>query len=178
MGERRKNEKKMGEKKMGERRKNESSKEKECAQRSTLQQHIKEGQLNMADLKRQVQVPHPQQLQHQQRPTSVTDALQQCQMAATHAKEARPTKKFAAGTPFEYRNVIARFKQAVNNVRLDERMKLLEMSHWFSGNAGGVVDCYLAHKDAGIGYATARSQLDALYGATCDSVVPRPWCGR
>ena len=35
-----------------------------------------------------------------------------------------------------------------------------------------MVDCYSAHKDAAVGYATARSQLDALYGATCDSVVP------
>ena len=35
-----------------------------------------------------------------------------------------------------------------------------------------MVDCYSAHKDGAIEYGTARSQLDALYGATCDSVVP------
>ena len=35
-----------------------------------------------------------------------------------------------------------------------------------------MVDCYSAHKDAAVAYATARSQLDALHGATCDSVVP------
>ena len=93
-------------------------------------------------------------------------------MAASHAKDSRPTIKFAGGPPFEYRNLIARFEQAVNNVGMDEHMKLLEMSHWFSGNAAEVVDCYSAHKDAAVAYVTARSQLDALYGATFESVVP------
>ena len=79
-------------------------------------------------------------------------------MAASHAKEARRTKKFAAGTPFEYRNLIARFEQAVNNVGMDERMKLLEMSHWFSGNAAEVVDCYSAHKEKNSAHTTATSQ--------------------
>ena len=79
---------------------------------------------------------------------SVTDDLRQRKMAASHAKDSRPTKKFGGGNLFEYRNCIARFEQAVNNVGMDERMKLLEMSHWFSGNAAKVVDSFSAHKDA------------------------------
>ena len=93
-------------------------------------------------------------------------------MAASHAKDSRPAKKFGGGTPFEYRNCIARFEQAVNNVGMDQRMKLLEMAHWFLGNAADVVDSFLANKDAELAYATARSQLDSLFGSTCDSVLP------
>ena len=55
---------------------------------------------------------------------------------------------------------------------MDERMKLLEMAHWFSDNAADVVDSFSANKDAELAYATARSQLDSLFGSTCDSVLP------
>ena len=67
-------------------------------------------------------------------------------MAASHAKDSRPTKKFGGGNPFEYRNYIARFEQAVNSVGMDKRMKLLELAHWFSGNAAEVVDSFSAHR--------------------------------
>ena len=98
--------------------------------------------------------------------------LRQRQLAAQHAKEARPAKKFASGSSLEYRNVMARFDMAVKSPGMDSRMKLLEMMHWFAGNAGDVVDCYAASRDSDLAYATVRSELDSLYGATSDSVVP------
>ena len=143
--------------------------QKKQAEGATLKYQLWEAQMHLATLQRQQkqQVTAPQQQQ-----LSVTDEMRQRKMAASHAKDSRPAKKFGGGAPFDYRNCIARFEQAINNVGMDERMKLLEMSHWFSGNAGEVVDCYSAHKDAGIGYVTARLQLDAIYSATCDSVLP------
>ena len=98
--------------------------------------------------------------------------LRQRQLAAQHAKEARPAKKFSTGSSLEYRNVMARFDMAVKSPGMDSRMKLLEMMHWFAGNAGDVVDCYAASRDSDLAYATVRSELDSLYGATSDSVVP------
>ena len=35
-----------------------------------------------------------------------------------------------------------------------------------------VVDSFSANKEAALAYATARSQLDSLFGSTCDSVLP------
>ena len=67
--------------------------------------------------------------------------------------------------------MIARFEQADNNPGMSARGRLLELSFWFGGHAGEVVECYAAHRDANVAYAT-RSQLDSLFGATCDSVVP------
>ena len=124
--------------------------------------------MHVAALQRQQQ----QQVTAPQQQLLVTDDLRQRKMAASHAKDSRPAKKFSGGTPFEYRNCIARFEQAVNNVGMDERMKLLEMAHWFSGNAADVVDSFSANKDAELAYATARSQLDSPFGSTCDSVLP------
>ena len=51
-------------------------------------------------------------------------------------------------------------------------MKILELAHWFSGNAAEVVDSFAAHPDARMAYATLRSQLDSMYGQTYDSVLP------
>ena len=93
-------------------------------------------------------------------------------MAASHAKDSRPTIKFAGGPPFEYRNLIARFEQAVDNPGMSTKLKLLEMVYWFEGTAGEIVQCYLANRDDNVAYAKARSQLDSLFGATCDFVVP------
>ena len=126
--------------------------------------------MHLADLQRQQQV-HQLQLQPQQ-VLSATDCLRQRKMAASHAKDSRPTKKFNGGNPFEYRNCICRFEQAVNSPGMDERMKILELAHWFSGNAAEVVDSFSAHEDAALAYATVRSQLDSMYGQTCDSVLP------
>ena len=55
---------------------------------------------------------------------------------------------------------------------MDERMKLLKMAHWFAGNAARVVDSFSAYRDAILAHATIRSQLDSMYGQTCDSVLP------
>ena len=68
--------------------------------------------------------------------------------------------------------MIARYEQAVNNPGMSARGKLLELSFWFGGHAGEMVDCYAAHRDADVAYPTARSPLDLLFDATCDSVVP------
>ena len=48
------------------------------------------------------------QLQNQQS-ISTTDLLQQQCLAKSTAKEARPVTKFLNGSPFEFRNIIARF---------------------------------------------------------------------
>ena len=125
--------------------------------------------MHLAALQRQQQ---QQDAAPQQQQLSVTDELRQRKMAASHAKDSRPAKKFGGGTPFEYRNCIARFEQAVNSVGMDARMKLLEMAHWFSGNAADLVDSFSANKNAEEAYAKARSQLDTLYGSTCDSILP------
>ena len=93
-------------------------------------------------------------------------------MARQIVKESRPSRKYSSGNPIEYRNTIARYELAVNNPGMSARGKLLELSHWFSGHAGEVVECYAAHRDPDVAYATARSQLDSLFGASCDSVVP------
>ena len=61
---------------------------------------------------------------------------------------------------------------AVHPPIMTPQMKLLEMPHWFTGIAGKLVECYMANRDPDEAYATARSQLDALFGATCDSVIP------
>ena len=84
----------------------------------------------------------------------------------------RPVNKFSSGTPFEYRNINARFENAVNTEGMTPQMKLLEMPHWFAGTAGRLVECYMANRDPEDAYAKARSQLDDLFGATCDSVTP------
>ena len=55
---------------------------------------------------------------------------------------------------------------------MDERMKILELAHWFSGNALEVIDSFSAHENAALAYATVRSQLNSMYGQTCDSVLP------
>ena len=55
---------------------------------------------------------------------------------------------------------------------MSPKLKLLKMFHWFEGTAGEIVQCYLANRDADVAYAKARSQLDSLFGATCDFVVP------
>ena len=49
---------------------------------------------------------------------------------------------------------MARFDMAVKSPGMDSRMKLLEMMHWFAGNAGEVVDCYAASQDSDVAYAT------------------------
>ena len=107
-----------------------------------------------------------------QQSISTTDLLQQQRLAKLTAKEARPVAKFSNGSPFEFRNSIARFEQAVDNPGMSTKLKLLEMVQWLEGTAGEIVQCYLANRDADVAYAKARSQLDSLFGATCDSVVP------
>ena len=61
---------------------------------------------------------------------------------------------------------------AIATEGMDARMKVLKLQYWFAGHAGEVVECYASYRDAELGYATARSQLDALFGGNCDSVVP------
>ena len=51
-------------------------------------------------------------------------------------------------------------------------MKLLELSHWFRGHAGDVVEAFSSYRDAEVGYRMARRELDSLFGATADSIVP------
>ena len=65
------------------------------------------------------------------RSSSQESFLRQRQMAALHAKESRPTRKFSNGSSLEYRNIVARLELAIDNPGMDARMKLLELSHWF-----------------------------------------------
>ena len=61
---------------------------------------------------------------------------------------------------------------AIDTEGMEPRMKVLELLHGFDGHTGEVVECYASYQDADMGYMLARSQLDALFGANCDSVVP------
>ena len=144
--------------------------QKEVAQKCSLQQQLLEAQLHVMSLQRQQQ--DKQQFGKSEEVLSATDNLRQRKLAASHAKDSRPTKKFNGGNPFEYKNVICRYEQAVNSTGMDERMKILELAHWFSGNAAEVIDSFSAHEDAAFAYAAVRSQLDSLYGQTWHSVLP------
>ena len=46
--------------------------------------------------------------------------------------------------------MIARFEQAVNNSGMSARVRLLELSFWFGGHDGEVVECYAAHRIADV----------------------------
>ena len=62
---------------------------------------------------------------------STTDLLQQQFLAKSTAKEARPVTKFLNGSPFEFRNIIARFEQAVDNPACHQSSSC---SRWSTGS--------------------------------------------
>ena len=121
--------------------------------------------------------------QHQQQqnrlPTAVTSQavsedllLKRKDLAARHARDFRPVRKCSGTSVIEFRNTVARFEMAVDNVGMDSRMKLLEMQHWFAGHPAKIVSAYVTEPCADTGYSKARSRLQELFGGTSDSIIP------
>ena len=92
------------------------------------------------------------------------------QLAQTFAQNARPAVPFEMGTANKYMIHMARFDMVANTRGMDSRAKVLELSNWFAGMPQMIVDAVSTIEDADLAYATARSELDALFGRNRDSV--------
>ena len=96
--------------------------------------------------------------------------LQTQQLAQTLAQAARPAIPFEIGSTNAYAIHMARFDLVANTRGMDSRAKVLELSNWFAGTPKTLVDAVAADPDADLAYATARSELDSLFGGQRTSV--------
>ena len=94
------------------------------------------------------------------------------QMAISQAKDQRPTDKFEAGTAVQYVNHMRRFEEAVNNPDMSSRLKLIELGHWFSGDANVIIESCAAWDDEDTAYASALSELETLFNQIDDTISP------
>ena len=92
------------------------------------------------------------------------------QLAQTFAQNARPAIPFEMGSANKYLIHMARFDMVANTRGMDSRAKVLELSNWFTGTPQMIIDAVSTIEDADLAYATARSELDALFGRNRDSV--------
>ena len=93
-------------------------------------------------------------------------------MAIQRLAESRPAKKVVSGDPLSYRNLMARFDIAVKDEALDDTQRLFELAHWFEGSVSAMIETYASFPDASAAYQQVRAELDKVFGARCDSVVP------
>ena len=93
-------------------------------------------------------------------------------MAIQRLAESRPAKKVVSGDPLSYRNLMARFDIAVKDEALDNTQRLFELAHWFKGSVSAMIETYASFPDASAAYQQVRAELDKVFGARCDSVVP------
>ena len=93
-------------------------------------------------------------------------------MAIQRLAESRPAKKVVSGDPLSYRNMMARFDIAVKDDALDDSQRLFELAHWFDDSVAAMVETYASFPDASAAYRQVREELDRVFGARCDSVVP------
>ena len=91
------------------------------------------------------------------------------QLAQTFAQNARPAVPFEMGSANQYLIHMARFDMVANTRGMDSRAKVLELSNWFTGTPQVIIDAVSTIEDADLAYATARSELDALFGRNRDS---------
>ena len=94
------------------------------------------------------------------------------QMAIAQAKDQRPAVKFEAGTAVAYVNHMRRFEEAVNNPDMNSRLKLIELGHWFSGDANIIIESCAAWDDDDTAYASALSELETLFNQIDDTISP------
>ena len=93
-------------------------------------------------------------------------------MALQRAQASRPAKRFESGDSLAFRSLMSRFDMAVNDEAIDDASRLIELFHWFEGSAATMIDSFAALPDAVDAYARAREELDKVFGASSDSVVP------
>merc|ERR1711872_1137647 len=93
-------------------------------------------------------------------------------MAIQCLAESRPAKKVVSGDPLSYRNMMARFDIAVKDDALDDSQRLFELAHWFEDSVSAMVETYASFPDASAAYKQVRAELDKVFGARSDSVVP------
>ena len=93
-------------------------------------------------------------------------------MALQRAQESRPAKKFSNGDSLAFRSLMSRFNAAVNDAALDDASRLFELFHWFEGSAAAMIDSFASLPDAKQAYKSARAELENVFGASSDSVVP------
>ena len=93
-------------------------------------------------------------------------------MAIQHLVESRPVKKVVTGDSISYRNLMARFDIAVKDEALDDSQRLFELAHWFDDSVSTMIETYAAFPDASRAYQQVRAELEKVFGAKSDSVVP------
>ena len=94
-------------------------------------------------------------------------------MALQRARESRPVDKFSAkASSIEYKNLMIRFDIAVADDALEDRSRIQELILWFEQPILGMIESFSTYKDASKAYAEARKELDKIFGASSDSVVP------
>ena len=93
-------------------------------------------------------------------------------MAIQRLAESRPAKKVVSGDSLLYRNLMARFDIAVKDEALDDTQRLFELAHWFEDSVSAMIETYASFPDASAAYRQVRSELDKVFGARSDSVVP------
>ena len=95
-------------------------------------------------------------------------------LAYTRVKDARPLpeNKFSNGSSVQFLGMMANFHALVDVPGMDSRSKINELSHWFVGPAGTVINAHATMKDADTAYATILSLLDNLLGQNSDAAMP------
>jgi len=102
-------------------------------------------------------------------------------LAFSRAKESRPKIKFNDGSKVDFTSHMAKFDRATNVRGMDDRAKITELTYYFEGSAGGIVDSLATQTDAPAAYAKIRAKLQTFYGKQADALnemVDRTMNGR
>ena len=91
------------------------------------------------------------------------------QIAINKAKDARPETPFSGGTSIEYALHMSAFDAATDSDALDAKDKLFELTKWFTGPAGKIVNAHNVAGDKDVAYGLARSELDVFFSQHRDS---------
>ena len=67
--------------------------------------------------------------------------------------------------------MMACFDATVNCKAIMTKEKQLEMVYWFNGSARRIIVCLTMHPDKQVAYMLARTQMDKLFKANCNSFV-------
>ena len=101
--------------------------------------------------------------------SSASDFLMEKRIAMESAKEARPEVKFGGGSVVAFRATMAMFDNNTQSSSFGPREKLIELQKYVSGPPATMVASQMFNSNSAEAYATARRDLEAVYGATPES---------
>ena len=91
-------------------------------------------------------------------------------LAFNRAKEGRPKIKFNDGSKVDFLSHMAKFDRATDVRGMDDRAKITELSFYFEGISGEIVDSLATQTDAPTAYANIRAKLTRFFGKQADAL--------